>query len=82
MFVPRTGAPIERQHMTVKPAKPRTYEPQELKLLFEALQNMPSYLSKRFVLKNMLGWSEEDLKTNMQMLQEEYTIQKTGQRGY
>ena len=69
--------------MTTKTTiKSKTYTPEELKMLFEALQNMPSYLSKRFVLKNMLGWSEEDLKTNMQMLQEEYTIQKTGQRGY
>jgi biotin operon repressor len=67
--------------MTDKPTA-RIYEPQELKLLFEALQNTPSYLSKRFVLKHMLGWSEQDLKTNMQLLQEEYQIQKTGQRGY
>jgi hypothetical protein len=59
------------------------YKPEEIKLLFEALQNMPSYLSKRFVLKNMLGWTDEQLKLNLQMLQEEADAKKQiGAKGY
>lgn len=70
--------------MTTKTThKPKTYEAHELKMLFEALNNAPSYLSKRFVLKHMLGWSDADLKLNLQMLQEEADAKKQiGAKGY
>lgn len=52
-------------------------------MLFEALNNAPGYLSKRFVLKHMLGWSDADLKLNLQMLQEEADAKKQiGAKGY
>ena len=52
-------------------------------MLFEALNNAPSYLSKRFILKHMVGWSDEDLKLNLQMLQEEADAKKQiGAKGY
>lgn len=63
--------------------KHKTYEPQELKVLFDALNNAPSYLSKRYVLKHMLGWSDEELKLNLHMLQEEADAKKhIGAKGY
>ena len=63
--------------------KHQTYDVVELKLLFEALNNAPSYLSKRFILKHMMGWSDEDLKLNLQMLQEEADAKKQiGAKGY
>ena len=70
--------------MTTKTTiKSKTYTPDELKMLFEALNNAPSYLSKRFVLKHMVGWSDEDLKLNLQMLQEEADAKKQiGAKGY
>ena len=70
--------------MTTKTTiKSKTYTPEELKMLFEALNNAPSYLSKRFVLKHMVGWSDEDLKLNLQMLQEEADAKKQiGAKGY
>ena len=56
--------------MATNPKK-RTYDPEELKTLFEALSIAPSYLSKRFILKEMLGWSDEDLALNLKLMQEE-----------
>jgi hypothetical protein len=58
-----------------------TYTPADLKVLFEALNSAPSYLSKRFILKNMLGWSEEQLKQNMIMIEEEQSLKKMGKTG-
>ena len=57
------------------------YTPEELKILFEALGSTPSYLSKRFVLLNLLGWSEETLATNMKMMEEENALRKMGKQG-
>lgn len=57
------------------------YAPADLKILFEALNSAPSYLSKRYILKHMLGWSEEDLKINMHLMEEEANMKKLGQRG-
>jgi hypothetical protein len=68
--------------MTTKNTPPnKTYTPQELKLLFEALSIQPSYLSKRYVLKHMLGWSDDDLRDNMNMMEEEASMKRIGQRG-
>lgn len=47
------------------------YTPEELKTLFEALTIAPSYLSKRFILKNLVGFTEEDLKANIELVDEE-----------
>ena len=65
--------------MTTKNTK--TYSPQDLKVLFEALNSAPSYLSKRYILRHMLGWSEEDLKTNMALIDEEQNLKRMGKTG-
>lgn len=65
--------------MTAKNTK--TYSPQDLKVLFEALNSAPSYLSKRYILRHMLGWSEEDLKTNMALIDEEQNLKRMGKTG-
>jgi hypothetical protein len=57
------------------------YTPAELKTLFEALSITPSYLSKRYVLKHMLGWTDEQLKQNMSMIEEEQSLKKMGKTG-
>jgi len=62
-------------------SKQSTYTPAELKVLFEALNSAPSYLSKRFILRNMLGWSEEQLKQNMTLMDEEQALKKMGKTG-
>ena len=65
--------------MTAKNTK--TYSPQDLKVLFEALNSAPSYLSKRYILRHMLGWSEEDLRTNMALIEEEQNLKRMGKTG-
>lgn len=57
------------------------YNPEELKTLFDALNHAPSYLSKRFVLKHMLGWTDEQLKQNQTMVEEEQALKKMGKAG-
>ena len=57
------------------------YTPAELKTLFEALNTAPSYLSKRYILKHMLGWTDEQLKQNMSMIEEEQSLKKMGKTG-
>jgi hypothetical protein len=58
-----------------------TYTPQDLKVLFEALNSAPSYLSKRYILKHMLGWTDDQLKQNMNMIEEEQSFKKMGKTG-
>ncbi len=65
----------------MKPQKIRVYEPGELKTLFEALNMAPPWLSRRFVLKNMLGWTDDDLKQNALLVDEETTQRKMGNKG-
>ncbi len=67
--------------MSVKSVKPNLYTATELKTLFEALNTAPSYLSKRFILKHMVGWSDDDLKINQQMWEEEQQYKKMGKTG-
>jgi hypothetical protein len=66
---------------TKKETANKTYTPAELKVLFEALHIAPNYLSKRYVLKHMLGWTDEDLKNNMNMIEEENNLRKMGKTG-
>ena len=47
------------------------YSPDDLKTLVEALNAAPSYLSKRFILKNLCGWSEDMLTENTKLKTEE-----------
>ncbi len=61
--------------------KNKTYTPEELKVLFEALNTAPSYLSKRYILKHMLGWTDEDLRTNMTLIDEEQQQKRMGKTG-
>lgn len=58
----------------------KTYEPQELKTLFEALSITPSYLSKRFVMKELLGWDEKRIEENVRLRNEEEQQSKIGNK--
>lgn len=67
--------------MATKTTTPSIYSPQELKTLFEALNQTPGFLSKRFVLKYMCGFSEESIKENSSMIEEENNLRKQGFKG-
>ena len=58
----------------------KIYEPTELKILVDALNGAPSYLSKRFILKHLCGWSDEMIAENMRMKQEEEQQMRIGEK--
>lgn len=58
----------------------KIYEPQELKTLFEALNVAPTYLSKRFVMKELLGWDDKRIEENVRLRNEEEQQSKIGNK--
>ena len=58
----------------------KTYEPQELKTLFEALNVAPGYLSKRFIMKELLGWDDKRMEENARLRTEEDQQSKIGNK--
>lgn len=64
--------------MSTKKTTPKYYTAEELKCVFDALNIAPSYLSKRFILLHMLGWDEEQLRLNMQLVEQEKEFARMG----
>jgi hypothetical protein len=58
------------------------YEPSELKTLVDALNAAPAYLSKRFILRHLCGWSDEMITENMRLKQEEDQQIKIGDKSW
>lgn len=56
----------------------KLYSPEELKILVDALNGAPAYLSKRFILKYLCGWTDTMIETNMKLKNEETQQQKIG----
>lgn len=54
------------------------YTPEELKILVDALNGAPSYLSKRFILKQLCGWTDEMLEENAKMKKQENEQNRIG----
>lgn len=54
------------------------YSPEELKILVDALNTAPSYLSRRFILKHLCGWTDSLIEENVKLKKEEYTQSKIG----
>jgi hypothetical protein len=59
-------------------SRPPKYTPEELKILVDALNGAPSYLSKRFILKYLCGWSDELVEENMKLKMQEEQQKKIG----
>jgi hypothetical protein len=57
-----------------------TMTPSDLKTTFEALQIAPTYLSKRFIMMELLGWSEELIAKNADLRTEEANAEKIGNK--
>jgi hypothetical protein len=55
-------------------------DPQDMKTLFDALNTAPAWLSKRFILKNLCGWSKEWIDENAQLRTEEENQNKIGNK--
>jgi len=58
------------------------YEPAELKTLIDALNGAPTYLSKRFILKNLCGWTDDMIADNIKLFGEEQQQIKNGDRAW
>jgi hypothetical protein len=56
------------------------YSPDELKTLFEAISIAPSYLSKRFIMKDLCGWDDKMMEENAKLRIEEDQQNKIGNR--
>ena len=56
------------------------YSPEQLKTLVDSLNGAPSYLSKRFVLKHLCGWTDEMISENMKLKQDEDNQMKIGDK--
>jgi hypothetical protein len=66
--------------MTAKNTGPGRYSPDELKTLFEAISIAPSYLSKRFIMKDLCGWDDKMMEENAKLRIEEDQQNKIGNR--
>jgi hypothetical protein len=67
---------------TVRPVQMSHYTPEELKILVDALNGAPSYLSKRFILKHLCGWSDAMLEANARMKKEEADQMRIGDNAW
>ena len=50
-----------------------TYTPEQMKILFEAMNIAPSWMSKRFIMRELCGWSDEKIAENVMLRTEEET---------
>ena len=73
-------APVaQTQYPTASVNGPR-YTPEELKTLMEAIGMAPSWMSKRFIMQELCGWSEARIKMNAQLKTEEDSQSNIGNR--
>lgn len=56
------------------------YDPQELKTLFEAMSIAPGYLSKRFIMRDLCGWTDKMINENASLRMEEEQQAKIGNK--
>jgi hypothetical protein len=54
--------------------------PNDLKTMFEAIAIAPTWLSKRFIMIELLDWPEELVTKNIKMKQEEINAEKVGDK--
>jgi len=59
---------------------PVRYTPDELKTLMEAINLAPGWMSKRFIMQELCGWSEARIKLNAQLKTEEDNQSNIGNR--
>jgi len=67
--------------MTTK-NKSMMYTPENLKILIDALNLAPAYLSKRFILQNLCGWTEEMIEENIRFKQQEIEQIQKGDKAW
>jgi hypothetical protein len=58
----------------------KLYSPSELKILFEAMNIAPAYLSRKFIFKRLCGWTEDQCSENIQFRVDEDQFGKNGNK--
>ena len=66
-----TAAPGTEAKFTATSPTKHYYTPDELKTIMEAINIAPSWMSKRFIMSELLGWSEERVARNVVLKQQE-----------
>ena len=56
------------------------YTADELETLFRAVSSAPSYLSRKFILKVLCGWTDDMLDTNLKMRADESVATRNGDK--
>ena len=56
------------------------YSPTDLETVFKALTIAPNYLSKRFIMKELLGWDDDMITKNVKLRQEEANQERCGDK--
>ena len=74
------GTGTSTQDSTIWSAHGPRYTPDDLQTLMEAIGIAPSWMSKRFIMQELCGWSEARIKRNMQLKQEEDQQTQMGNR--
>lgn len=55
-------------------------DPHTLKTIFETISIAPTWLSKRFIMTELLGWTDEMVAKNVKLKQEEINADKQGDK--
>ena len=74
------GQGIVMQQYPVVNANGPQYTPTELKTLMEAIGIAPSWMSKRFIMQELCGWSEARVSLNAKLKTEEDQQSNVGNR--
>jgi hypothetical protein len=69
----------QTQYPTMSVNGPR-YSPEELKTLMEAIGMAPSWMSKRFIMQELCGWTEARVALNAKLRTEEDQQSNVGNR--
>jgi hypothetical protein len=72
-------SPLTQNH-TIWSANGPRYTPDELKTLMEAIGMAPSWMSKRFIMQELCGWSEARVTLNAKLKTEEDQQSSMGNR--
>lgn len=72
----------DRMLKETAPSLKSMYTPEEFKTLVDALNLAPAYLSKRFILKNLCGWTDEMILENQKLRNEENNDTRLGSNNW
>ena len=75
-----TGTGTLTQNHTIWSANGPRYTPDELKTLMEAINGAPGWMSKRFIMQELCGWSEARVALNAKLRTEEDQQSNVGNR--